>query len=252
MIFDGDETLYNMPEKELHNYFYETVKDDFFTAHEVSGICKVDIPGFMNKEVIADFLLYPRQHLIDAGFADTWFGVEIKRGKQQAADGACQAFWYNLSKFEIKGKIITPGFSLYYKPSHFKDFKTYHSYLNPPPWKSDKPDDIETIKECYFNGGFKKGYEAAANLSSQTTDNVWWLRFNVGQIKLNIRKYAIWQIIFQPGESYAIRRAADRKFPDHTDTLCVNNSKRKQFSIPVGNNCRENTHSGMFGQYSNA
>lgn len=104
-------------ESELHDYFYQKLIGDFYMIHEVKGTCNINHPAISDPRVIADFLLYPRQHLLDIGFADTWFAAEIKTTKSRWAEGLRQAFWYTVSTFKVKDRLIIPGFALAYRPN---------------------------------------------------------------------------------------------------------------------------------------
>lgn len=88
-----------MSESGLHRHFYEAMTQDFYTAHEVAGDCFMAHPAREQQKIKADFLLYPRQHLLDIGFADTWFAVEIKTAKTPVVNGFRQAFAYTMSSF---------------------------------------------------------------------------------------------------------------------------------------------------------
>jgi hypothetical protein len=111
--------LKNMPEKELHQYFYDNLIGDFYMIHEVEGRCNLNHPAIPDPIVIADFLMYPRQHLLDEGFADTWFAVEIKTAINHWAEALRQAFWYTVSTFRVKDRLIVPGFAAGWVPCHY-------------------------------------------------------------------------------------------------------------------------------------
>jgi hypothetical protein len=103
-------------ESELHNYFHQKLIEDFYMIHEVEGACNINHPAIDNPRVIADYLLYPRQHLLNIGFADTWFAVEIKTLKTRWGAALQQAFWYTVSSFRVRDRLIVPGFSLAWRP----------------------------------------------------------------------------------------------------------------------------------------
>jgi hypothetical protein len=103
-------------ESGCHKSFYESVKGDFYTAHEAKGSCLINHPLLESTSVIADFLLYPRPHLIEAGFFDAWFAVEIKRPSTPPVYAFRQAFWYTLATFQIKDRLVTPAFAAVWVP----------------------------------------------------------------------------------------------------------------------------------------
>lgn len=112
-------------EARLHKHFKEVMIKDFFLAHEVEGVCNVNHPRLENPHVRADFLLYPREHLLEKGFANTWFAVEIKKAGTHWSVAMGQAFWYTLSTFLVKGKQINPPFAMAWVPQR-SDYMMSH------------------------------------------------------------------------------------------------------------------------------
>jgi len=209
-FYDGDAELYEAKEKDLHYYFYESVKEDFHTAYEVTGESLVQHTCFQEQKVRADFLLYPRQHLLDIGFADTWFAVEIKRGKTHLSEAMRQAFWYTLCCFEVKGRQIIPGFSVGYVPGSSATGATSSG-----DW-------------------FQKGERSAFGY------------LNVGQMVLNVKDYCRWRIQFHTGNKYAQRYSKCEKRGLLEDTYHVSQD-RKAFRVRAGNGTSTTTHSGATG-----
>lgn len=71
---------------------------DFIFREEVSGNFIVD-----NTSVIIDYLMYPKNNLIEMGFEKQWFGVEVKAPGKDAKKGiqvSWQAITYSQSKFD--------------------------------------------------------------------------------------------------------------------------------------------------------
>jgi len=86
----------------------------FRVKDEVDGYFLAD-----KTPVRIDFLMYPKQHLIDMGFVEEWFGVEVKEQGGDAKKGvqvAWQAITYSLSAFDGR----RPAFILIFPP--FTDF----------------------------------------------------------------------------------------------------------------------------------
>lgn len=209
--FDKSQALYDASEKQLHQYFHQIVSPDFYTAHEVEGRCLIDHPAANAIAVRADFLLYPRRHLLDEGFADTWFAVEIKRGKEKLENACRQAFWYTVSEFEIKGRKITPGFAVAWVPSR--------------PEHETKKEDRETQR-------YREGFDFAIKSSFGY--------LNVGTMQLNIKNYAAWQI-------WMLGKYA-QLWPDNSCQVLKNRTK---FLVKVGNGQQIVSHSGMEGLADN-
>ncbi|MEZ4590941.1 MAG: hypothetical protein R3D55_07335 [Chloroflexota bacterium] len=106
-------------EKRLQKRFENLLKDDFDLFPEVWGKNLV----YPDKEVRIDYLLFPKPHLIEAGFDPVWFGVEIKHfGKPGETGKLSRLIWqcitYVQSQFELDKKNIRPVFVL-----SFSDFQ---------------------------------------------------------------------------------------------------------------------------------
>jgi hypothetical protein len=227
ILYDGSKTLYEMKESDLYEYFYKTVSPDFYTAHEVEGTCFVNHPSAPTVNVRADFLLYPRQHLIDLGFADTWFAVEIKRGQHQIEDAGRQAFWYTLSRFQVKEKSIVPGFACFWKPSS----------PQLPQQKWEVPYQMSEFDRGYAKGkreGHLKGQEEGFDRALQHIFGY----LNVGKMTLNVRDYVKWRISIHG--TYAERK--------DENVIRVLKGNRTKFLLRAGNGCQIVTHSGMTGE----
>lgn len=100
-----------MNEAELKKYLLMHFGKDFQVREEVEGHFLVD-----GSKVIIDFLMYPREHMLDRGFHAGWFGVEVKspekNGSQKGLQVAWQAITYSQSEFNNN----RPAFVLIYPP----------------------------------------------------------------------------------------------------------------------------------------
>jgi hypothetical protein len=79
-------------EEELKKWIIKYLEHDFYIYSEVSGLlegCKVRI----------DFVLYPREHLVIAGFVKEPFGIEVKHFplNSKFTHKASRAFWQTIS-----------------------------------------------------------------------------------------------------------------------------------------------------------
>ncbi len=69
---------------------------DFITDFDIQS----DVPGqslIEPKSVVIDFLMRPRQHLVDRGFDDDWIGVEVKYLKSYKLSEINALAWQSLS-----------------------------------------------------------------------------------------------------------------------------------------------------------
>jgi hypothetical protein len=99
-------------EKGLKNKFQRIVKNDFLVLPDINGEELVH-----HKKVIIDFMLYPKPHLLEAGFDPVWFGVEVKHFGVVGETGKMSRFiWqsisYAQSTFQVDGTIVKPAFVL--------------------------------------------------------------------------------------------------------------------------------------------
>lgn len=87
----------------LKDQIVEILNDDFLIHDNVKGQNLVE-----QTQVFIDYMLYPKQHLIEAGFEPDWIGLEVKfikdfssadRGKKSHL--LWQAITYSQSKFMI-------------------------------------------------------------------------------------------------------------------------------------------------------
>ncbi len=99
-------------EKELKTKFIKLVNTDFRVFPNVVGKDLID-----DEKVIIDFMLYPKEHLIKAGFDPVWFGVEVKHFGISGETGKMAHFiWqcitYFQSMFKIDNTFERPAFVL--------------------------------------------------------------------------------------------------------------------------------------------
>lgn len=100
-------------ENELKKWLWDHLHSDFHLYQEVPGTHK-----YSHKGVIVDFIAYPRQHLLDSGFINMPFGIEVKHIAQELGfiKKTSRALWqaasYNQCSFILKNKTKTRNFSL--------------------------------------------------------------------------------------------------------------------------------------------
>ncbi|MBW1682873.1 MAG: hypothetical protein JRJ35_11260 [Deltaproteobacteria bacterium] len=133
MPFDPDRKEYlTSDEDRLKDILEQSLEKDFILKREKVGYHLLE-----QRKVRIDFLLYPKQHLIENGFEPIWFGCEVKspavkkEPQKNVMDLAKQCIDYTESK--IDG--IIPSFALMF-PSmyhffHAKNLLTqeYQSFL---------------------------------------------------------------------------------------------------------------------------
>ncbi|HHG3069466.1 TPA: hypothetical protein ACPVW7_004600 [Vibrio parahaemolyticus] len=102
-------------EKGLKSWLVKHLSPDFYLYSEVSGTHLIT-----ENQVYADFVAYPRKHLIDAGFVPKPFGIEVKHIDPglQFVKKASRLLWqtvsYNQSEFTLSRKGKTRVFRLPY------------------------------------------------------------------------------------------------------------------------------------------
>lgn len=99
-------------ERILKDKFTHLVKTDFRVLPNVVGQELIH-----QTRVIIDFMLYPKPHLLEAGFDPVWFGVEVKHFGVSGETGKMSRFlWqcitYVQSIFTIDNEILKPVFVL--------------------------------------------------------------------------------------------------------------------------------------------
>lgn len=100
-------------ERELHSWVKTYLSEDFILHHEVQGRHLAEKSG-----VRIDFIAYPKQHLIEAGYDDSPFGIEVKfidplNGfTRQASRGFWQTITYTDSEFGVGNQIVRPRYAI--------------------------------------------------------------------------------------------------------------------------------------------
>lgn len=123
MSFDGEEKL----QQEL----LKTIQSDFVIYPQVEGRHLI----YQTEKVRIDFLLYPKQHLIENGFDPIWFGIEVKHFGKIGETGKMSRFiWqcvsYVQSEFKVNEEIIRPAFVLGYSDVEAINKGTDREYLS--------------------------------------------------------------------------------------------------------------------------
>lgn len=107
-------------EKELKVWFVEHFTRDFHIYEEVPGIHLAE-----KVNVRIDFVLYPKPHLIEEGFIEEPFGIEVKYFKQESgfthktSRGIWQAISYNDCLFNLNGHEFKTKFCLLFSNLSF-------------------------------------------------------------------------------------------------------------------------------------
>jgi len=95
----------------LKKAFIDDFNQDFEIYSHVSGQNIVE-----QTPVVIDFLIKPKQHLIDNGFDDGWVGVEVKHLKNYKQSEINSLVWQTLSyaqsRFNIGNMQVRPMFVL--------------------------------------------------------------------------------------------------------------------------------------------
>ncbi|WP_417552065.1 hypothetical protein [Marinomonas fungiae] len=111
-------------EVELKQWLIENLKPDFHIYQEVAGVHEAE-----GIDVRIDFVLYPRDHLIEEGFAEQPFGIEVKYFNQdkgfthKTSRGIWQAISYNDCLFKIREKEFKIKFCLIFSNLSFEKEK---------------------------------------------------------------------------------------------------------------------------------
>jgi len=107
-------------ETELKSWFNEKIAADFYIYPEVNGTHLSE-----NVNVRIDYVLFPKEHLIEEGFEPSYFGIEVKYFNQEngfthkTSRGLWQTISYNDSKFYLKNKEIKLKYSLIFSNLSF-------------------------------------------------------------------------------------------------------------------------------------
>lgn len=107
-------------EAELKEWLVSHLSEDFDLHPEVPGRHMAEC-----VRVQIDYLAYPKPHLLDAGFAAVFFGIEVKlldptNGfSRKAARGLWQAVSYTDAEFHLAGAAVRPKFALLFSNLSF-------------------------------------------------------------------------------------------------------------------------------------
>lgn len=108
----------HLDEDDLKQFVKKTLEKQFIIEPEVKGYHLLE-----QEKVVIDFLLYPKQELIDSGFEALWFGCEVKspnvkeEASKRVLNLAKQCIDYTETKFE---NDIIPNFVVMFPAmSHF-------------------------------------------------------------------------------------------------------------------------------------
>ena len=100
-----------MSEPQLKKRFREQLENDFEIVPNVKGRHLIE-----DQEVVIDFLIKPKAHLVSEGFEDGWVGVEVKYLKEYKLGRLSKLAWqsvsYAQSEFQINGQAVRPRFVL--------------------------------------------------------------------------------------------------------------------------------------------
>ena len=100
-----------MSEPVLKDAFVRDFSKDFTIHKDVPGKSAVE-----EMSVVIDFLIKPKQHLIDRGFDNDWVGVEVKHLKSYKLSEinalAWQSLSYAQSRFNVDSMQVRPMFVL--------------------------------------------------------------------------------------------------------------------------------------------
>ncbi len=108
-------------EPELRGWLESWLGQDFDFFPEVQGLHP------SGKGVQVDYLIYPKQHLIDLGFCARYVSVEAKYLNQRdgfshrASRAMWQAISYTQSTFTLHGNQVRPAFGLLFSNLSFED-----------------------------------------------------------------------------------------------------------------------------------
>lgn len=109
-------------ERELKTWFKNKFNADFYIYAEVPGVHVAE-----NKDVLIDYILIPKEHLVQEGFEPCHFGVEVKYFKQESefthktSRGLWQTISYNDCDFIIDNSKVRLKFGLIFSNLSFAE-----------------------------------------------------------------------------------------------------------------------------------
>jgi len=107
-------------EEELKEWFEAQFCEDFVVHKDVKGTHKT-----IDKNVYIDYVLFPKAHLVAAGFESCHLGVEVKYFSQEenfthkTSTGIWQAISYNDCGFIVDTEVVDLGFTLMFSNLSF-------------------------------------------------------------------------------------------------------------------------------------
>lgn len=100
-------------EPKLTDWLVDFLKEDFYIKQKLRG------KHILTEKIVEiDLMLYPKKHLIESGFEENYFGIEVKYldPMHDMFRKASEMFWqtmsYRNSVFQIKDKMVSPAFTL--------------------------------------------------------------------------------------------------------------------------------------------
>ena len=126
-----------MTESELKAQLIKLLASDFDLRSEVRGY------NLLTRSVVrADIVGHPKTHLVDAGFVDAFFCIEVKAVPKEESDkrgraAAWQALSYRLSEFDFG----IPAFSFV-----FPSLRSFYCYDDSIDYVSPSKKDLESME----------------------------------------------------------------------------------------------------------
>ena len=120
-------------ELELKELLESTIEKDFIVLKEVKGFNQVE-----NRAVRIDYICKARQNIVDIGFTNNYFGIEVKHINDDSKKWRhllVQSITYSMSVFYVEKQVFRPDFVLVF--SNTDKFNT----------------SLDTVLASYFNVG---------------------------------------------------------------------------------------------------
>lgn len=176
-----------LSEDELKRWMVTWLDTDFFVHKEVAGRHMSS-----NIGVVIDYVLYPKEHLINEGFIAGYFGLEVKYICQdsgfsrKASRGIWQTISYTDSVFTLDGKETPLSFALLFSNLSFQA----------------EQDLLETFRGHHYAENDQAEWSAMLQLANHA---------NVGTFRMLGERdsWRGWSIVFSVGAAYFTR--ADSK-----------------------------------------
>jgi hypothetical protein len=157
-------------EEKIKNYIRPILLRNFVVKEEVEGTFLVD-----RTSVRIDFLLYPKEELIEKGFDQEWIGLEVKSpNTNEPQKKGLQVVWQAITYSQSIFGNIRPMFIAIHPPleEFFNTLRVYREGIeNPFPYNESH------LLKCLMQKG------------------------NVGTFEINSRVNS-WRLVFGAGQSY--------------------------------------------------